>query len=116
MIRGVDDSSAGALATNFLKCSLVTCALPASPSRNPSTRTYSDGSSTPRDHSKNKFPASLRVAAVNSETWSVKFSTYSAFGRHLTTMKIIYVLPSGVSIGPRPGPKTCGYGIVYPAL
>ena len=76
-------------AMNFLKCSLVTCSLPASPSRNPSTRTYSDGSSRLRDQSNHRLPGSLRVASVKSATRSGKLSTYSGFGLNLTTMKIM---------------------------
>src|SRR6476469_874792 len=88
MIFGVDANSPGASAMNFSKCELVTCALPASPSRNPSTRTYSDGSSKLRDQSNHMLPGSLRVSLVKSATLSGKLSTYSGFGLNLTTMKI----------------------------
>src|SRR6059058_6005238 len=88
MISGVDARNSGALATNVVKCSLLTCSPPASPSRNPSTNTYSDGFSRLRDHSKNRLPGSDRVALVKSATRCGKFSTCSGLGVHLTTMKI----------------------------
>ncbi len=46
---------------------------PASLSRNASTRTYSVGSSTLRDHSNHRQPGSARVALVNSALSSVQF-------------------------------------------
>src|SRR6187402_1673538 len=88
MISGVDARNSGAAATKVLKCSLLTCSPPASPSRNPSTNTYSDGFSRLRDHSKNKLPGSARVALVKSATSFGKSSTCSGFGVHFTTMKI----------------------------
>src|ERR1700712_1701424 len=88
MMCGVADSRAGVSATNVLKCELVTCALPASPSRNPSTRTYSEGSSRLLDQSKNMLPGSFLVSLVKSATSSGKLSTYSGLGLNLTTMKI----------------------------
>jgi hypothetical protein len=59
-IRGVAETASGIHAMAALKWSELTCAAPASPSRNASTRTNSFGSSTLLDHSKKRLPGSAR--------------------------------------------------------
>ena len=85
-----------------MKWSLVTCASAAS-SLNASISTYSSGSSTLRDHWKNRLPSSARVASVNSFVSSTHWSAYSGFTFHLTQMKIMAGLLAGeTSLGSDP--------------
>ena len=66
-MRGVSARCAGRVSRARLKWSDCTCATPASPSRNASTRTYSLGSSKLRDQSNQRQPGSLRFHASTVE-------------------------------------------------
>ena len=89
MTFGVATSACGRSRCAALKWSLLTCAAPASPSRNASTRTYSAGFSRLLDHSNQRLPSSARVASVNGATSSGHRSVHSGFVSNFTTMKII---------------------------
>ena len=71
------------------KCLVDTWAVPASPSRNASTRTNWFGSSTLTDQSNQSTPGSDRVPAVKSATSSRNESRCSGLAVNLTTMKIM---------------------------
>src|SRR5215475_8658690 len=92
MIRGVSARWGGSDCCASLKCCDWTCAAPASPSRNASTRTYSLGSSRLRDQSNHRQPGSARVARVNSPAISGQRSASSGRIRNLAVMKIIRAL------------------------
>ena len=76
------------LGLGALKWSLLTCAPPASPSRNASTRTYSLLSSRLRDHSNHRQPSSARVASVKAREISAQASACSGRTVNLAVMKI----------------------------
>jgi hypothetical protein len=88
MICGVADTQSGACETTFSNGSVAVCAAPASASRKPSTSTQVRGSSTLRDHSKNRLPGSARTASVNSRISSGNWSSNSGRTGHFTTMRI----------------------------
>src|SRR5262245_49105884 len=95
MMRGVSARWGGSCWRAALKWSDWTCAPPASPSRNASTRTYSFGSSRLRDQSNQRQPGSARVAWVNSAVIEGHASASSGLTRNLAVMKIM-ALPGRV--------------------
>src|SRR4051812_14111594 len=88
-MRGVADRWGGRVCWAALKWADWTWAAPASSSRKASTRTYSVGSSTLRDQSKDRQPGSARVAAVKSAVISGQRSAYSGRTLNRAVIKII---------------------------
>ena len=103
-IFGVRTRKGGRVRWAFLKCSDWTCALPASPSRNASTSTYSAGSARLLDQSNHRQPGSARVASVNSAEISGQASACSGSIWNLAVMKIIGLLCGTARPHRRAGP------------
>jgi hypothetical protein len=89
MILGVAARCGGSFCCASLKWAELTCAAPASPSRNASTSTYSFGSSRLRDQSNHMQPGSLRQAWVKSRVISGHRSASSGRTWNLAVMKIM---------------------------
>src|SRR4028119_266760 len=77
-----------------LACGVATCEAPASESRKPSMQTKVFGSSTLRDHSKNRLPSSAFTARAYSSAWARNSSMRSGRTGILMTIRIMSVSSS----------------------
>src|SRR3954452_8945625 len=89
MICGCSATRSDIQSKAALACGVDTCEAPASASRKPSMQTNVFGSSTLRDHSKNKLPSSALTARAYSSAWVRNSSMRSGRTGNLMTIRII---------------------------
>src|SRR5918995_3645357 len=118
MIWGCSATRSDIQSKAALACGVATCEAPASESRKPSMQTKMFGSSTLRDHSKNRLPSSAFTARAYSSAWRRNSSMRSGRTGNLMTIRITGP-PWSIRVGPgvlrvalfRVPPRACeGWG------
>src|SRR4028118_1678465 len=95
MICGCSATRSDIQSKAALACGVATCEAPASESRKPSMQTKVLGSSTLRDHSKNRLPSSAFTARAYSSAWVRNSSMRSGRTGILMTIRIMSVSSVG---------------------
>src|SRR3712207_2391909 len=91
MICGCSATRSDIQSNAAFACGVATCEAPASESRKPSMQTKVFGSSTLRDHSKNRLPSSAFTARAYSSAWVRNSSMRSGRTGILMTIRIMSV-------------------------
>src|ERR687893_937059 len=89
MICGCSATRSDIQSKAALACGVATCEAPAPESRKPSMQTKVFGSSTLRDHSKNRLPSSAFTARAYSSAWVRNSSMRSGRTGILMTIRIM---------------------------
>src|SRR3712207_7098717 len=89
MICGCSATRSDIQSNAAFACGVATCEAPASESRKPSMQTKVFGSSTLRDHSKNRLPSSAFTARAYSSAWRSEEHTSELQSRQYLVCRLL---------------------------